>query len=91
MPERPSAPGSPSPATRPEKGQVTHDPGCDGYRTEHRVEIVRTDHGTFKALCVECGSLHPGSFASRRRAERLSAGHAHEVECDGRCNEWEPA
>lgn len=64
-----------------------HHVDCDGYRTAHRVEVC-PDAGGYRAVCADCGPLHVGSFGQRRDCERLHAGHAQEVPCDGRCTGW---
>jgi hypothetical protein len=66
-----------------------HHADCDGYRMSHRVEIVKTDAGTFESHCEECGKLGIGSSGQRQSAERYSAGHSQEVKCDGRCQLWD--
>ncbi|MCR4341414.1 MAG: hypothetical protein NUW01_16175 [Gemmatimonadaceae bacterium] len=69
---------------------LAHHADCDGWRLDHRVEVVTNSIGAFSAICVECGKLHPGSFGkgARDAAEAFVRAHPKWVPCDGRCTRW---
>lgn len=66
-----------------------HHRDCDGFRYAHKSQVVRTEHGTYQAVCEECGPLHVGSATTADGARRFLAGHCKEVACDHRCKDWQ--
>jgi hypothetical protein len=63
-------------------------PDCDGWR-HHAVVAERTEHGTWRPVCVlgcELGGV--GSYGSEASARQAAGSHAFAERCDGRCREW---
>ncbi|HEY6019917.1 MAG TPA: hypothetical protein VIY48_08440 [Candidatus Paceibacterota bacterium] len=70
-----------------------HHVDCDGYMTVHRSTVVRNSHGSWEAVCEECGTLHIGSYgdAAKDVPARLVREHMQELACDHRCLRWDAA
>lgn len=67
--------------------EAGHHSDCDGYRTAHKVELVRNG-SLYDAVCEVCGVLPAGHLCSAERARRMGSAHSEEVSCDLRCRKW---